>query len=106
MQKKAKLITAGAVVAAVAAGGTSAAVASGAGNDDGNEVPVTGDALDRASAVALDATSGGTVTVTEEGDEDSYYEVEVTRADGSQVDVQLNRDFELVRVEEEGPNDD
>ncbi len=106
MQKKAKLITAGAVDAAVAAGGTSAAVASGAGDDDGNEVPITGDALDRASAVALDATGSGTVTETEEGDEDSYYEVQVTRADGSQVDVQLNQDFELVRVEEEGPNDD
>jgi len=107
MQKRTKIITAGAVVATVAAGGTTAAVASGStGDDDGSEVPITGDALDRASAIALDATGGGTVTETEEGDEDSYYEVEVTRADGSQVDVQLNRDFELVRIEDEGPNDD
>ena len=30
------------------------------------------------------------------GDEESYYEVEVTRADGSQVDVQLDRGFNVV----------
>jgi hypothetical protein len=30
------------------------------------------------------------------GDEESYYQVEVTRADGSQVDVQLDRGFNLV----------
>jgi hypothetical protein len=36
------------------------------------------------------------VTETEVGDEESYYEVEVTRPDGSQVDVQLDRDFNVV----------
>ena len=56
-------------------------------------------ALDRASAAALDHTGGGRVTETEAGDEESYYEVEVTRADGSQVDVQLDRDFRVVGSE-------
>jgi hypothetical protein len=37
------------------------------------------------------------------GDEESYYEVEVTRSDGSQVDVQLDRDFQVVGSE--GDND-
>jgi hypothetical protein len=37
------------------------------------------------------------------GDEDSYYEVEVTRGDGSQVDVQLDRSFQVVGAE--GDND-
>ena len=32
----------------------------------------------------------------EVSDEESYYEVEVTRADGSQVDVQLDRGFNVV----------
>ena len=41
-------------------------------------------------------TGGGTVTGTEVGDEESYYEVEVTKADGSQVDVQLNDNFLVV----------
>ena len=48
------------------------------------------------SAAALDATGGGTVTETETGDEESYYEVEVTNDDGSQVDVQLDRGFNVV----------
>ena len=36
------------------------------------------------------------VTETEEGDEESYYEVELTLDDGSQVDVQLDRDLNVV----------
>jgi uncharacterized membrane protein YkoI len=59
-------------------------------------VALSGNTLDEASAAALKATGGGTVTGTEEGDEESYYEVEVTRDDGSQVDVQLDRDLNLV----------
>ena len=39
---------------------------------------------------------GGKVTETEVGDEDSYYEVEVTLDDGTQVDVQLDEDFKVV----------
>lgn len=36
------------------------------------------------------------MTGTEVGDEESYYEVEVTRDDGSQVDVQLDENFVVV----------
>ena len=36
------------------------------------------------------------MTETEVGDEESYYEVEVTLDDGSQVDVQLDEDFNVV----------
>ena len=39
---------------------------------------------------------GGQVTDTEVGDEESYYEVEVQRDDGTQVDVQLDRAFNVV----------
>lgn len=77
---------------ALAAVGAGVAVATGG---DDNEAPITGPALERASATALQATGGGEVTETEVGDEESYYEVEVTRPDGSQVDVQLDRDFSL-----------
>ena len=49
-----------------------------------------GPALDKASAAALEHTGEGRVTETEVGDEESYYEVEVTLDDGSQVDVQLD----------------
>ena len=46
-------------------------------------------------AAALAHTGGGSVTDTEVGDEDSYYEVEVTLEDGRQVDVQLDDQFNV-----------
>jgi uncharacterized membrane protein YkoI len=85
-----------AAVAVLAVGGAAIAGAAGGGDDGENERAVSGQALDRASAAALDATGGGQVTETEVGDEESYYEVEVTKDDGSQVDVQLDRDFQVV----------
>lgn len=92
MRKKLTLtLAAAATVAGAAAGGV--AVAAGEAED---ERPITGSALERASAAALEHTGGGRVTGTEVGDEESYYEVEVTRADGSEVDVQLDRDFAVV----------
>ena len=66
------------------------------------EVGITGDALASASAAALAAVGGGTVTQTEVGDEESYYEVEVTFADGHQVDVQLDENFALVTTIPDG----
>jgi uncharacterized membrane protein YkoI len=92
------VLIAGTVIAALAVGGVAIAGAAG-GDDDGGERAISGMALDRASAAALDHTGGGRVTETETGDEDSYYEVEVTRDDGSQVDVQLDRDFQVVGSE-------
>jgi hypothetical protein len=111
MEKRTKIaigMAAGVVV--VVAGGAGAAVAAG-GGDDGEE-PITGDALDKASAAALEHTGGGRVTETEVGDEESLYAVEVTLDDGSQVDVQLDEDFDVVgderddAGEDEGPGDD
>jgi uncharacterized membrane protein YkoI len=76
------------------------------GNEDNEapDQPISGGSdLDQASAAALEHTGGGQVTDTEVGDEESYYEVEVTRDDGSQVDVQLDRGFQVVgdEVDEE-----
>jgi uncharacterized membrane protein YkoI len=94
---KKRILIAALAVAALGAGGTAIAGAAGGGDDgDGHDKAITGSALDRASGAALQATGGGKVTETEVGDEESYYEVEVTRADGSQVDVQLDRGFNLV----------
>jgi hypothetical protein len=102
-------LMAGAVMAALAVGGVAIAGAAGGGDDDGGERQISGAALDRARAAALDHPGGGRVTETETGDEESRYEVEVTRGDGSQVDVQLNRDFEVVGSEgdyDRGEDDD
>lgn len=100
-------ITIGAIVAGVAAAAAIGGAVAANTDDDGTEVPITGDALVRASEAALAHTGGGVVTETEEGDEDSYYEVEVTLDDGTQVDVQLDRTFTVVGTEAEtGPDDD
>ena len=107
MNKRTKvaLVGAGAVAAAVA----SAGIASAVGGDD-HEAPITGQALERATAAALEHTGGGKVTETEVGDEESYYEVEVTLPDGTQIDVQLDEQFNVVGdetdSENEGANDD
>jgi len=88
------------VVAASALLGAGAIVGSLDGPDDSDanetETPITGDALAKASAAALAVTGGGTVTGTEVGDEESYYEVEVTLSDGTEVDVQLDESFRFV----------
>ena len=101
---KGALIT-GTVIGALAVGGVAIAGAAGGGDDDGGERAISGTALDRASAAALDHTGGGRVTETETGDEESYYEVEVTRGDGSQVDVQLDRGFQVVGSEGDDDRD-
>ena len=95
-------IAGGAAALLVAGTGAGIAAASGHG-DDGEGRPITGQELDRASATALKETGGGRVTGTEVGDEESYYEVEVTLPGGEQIDVQLDRSFNV--VSSDGDND-
>ncbi len=85
------------VVIVVAALIATAGIALAARNNfDEPQQPITGTALTRASEAALALTGGGRVTETEVGDEDSYYEVEVTLAGGRQVDVQLDKSLSVV----------
>jgi len=102
MTKRRKTLMIGGSVLALAAGGAGVALATGGGDDDGTETAIPSSASDQASAAALQHTGGGEVTETEVGDEESYYEVEVTLDDGSQVDVQLDRDFNVVGDESDG----
>lgn len=102
MKRRTKLLAGGAVVAILAAGTTGIAAAT---IGDDNEDPITGAALEQASAAALAHTGGGRVTETEVGDEDSYYEVEVTLPDGRQVDVQLDESFVVVGDEQDSEDD-
>ncbi|MGQ0520012.1 MAG: PepSY domain-containing protein [Actinomycetota bacterium] len=99
MRRK-KLLIAG-VVAVALGGGTTAGLAAAGG--DGDE-PITGAAYERASTAALEAAGGGRVSDTEVGDEEGHYEVEVTLEDGSQVDVHLDEDFNVLTTE--GDRDD
>ena len=89
-------VAAGVVVVAAAG----AAVASTSGDD--TDRPITGSALEQASAAALEHTGEGRVSDTEVGDEESYYEVEVTLDNGDELDVQLDRSFAGVSDERDG----
>lgn len=94
MERRTHIIIITAAVTAALAIGITGAAAAGGGDD--TEAPITGPDLERAVDVALQHTGGGRATDTEVGDEDSYYEVEVTLTDGRQVDVQLDRAFAVV----------
>ncbi len=106
-----RIVLIAALVVALAALSAGIAIAAGSRDDD---TPITGSALVRASAAALDFTGGGRVTGTEVGDEEGYYEVEVKRADGSQIDVHLDRNFDVLDGaadteapdDQDGPSDD
>jgi uncharacterized membrane protein YkoI len=71
------------------------------GEAEGPDVPITGTALEQAKAAALKVVCEGKdhcsarVTDTEEGDEESYYEVEV-QFNGREIDVQLDEQFVFV----------
>ena len=103
MPKKVAIALGGAVVLTAALAGGAFALN---GDDDGTERPIPAGDLEQATDAALAETGGGTVTGTEIDDEESKYEVEVTLEDGSQVDVQLDENFEVVGSENEGTEDD
>lgn len=109
MKRSMKLTTGAAIgVAAIASAGLAVANASNGEDepdDDATETAISGDALRQASAVALAHTGEGTVTDSEAGDEESYYEIEVTLDNGDQVDVQLDEAFNVVGDEHEGAGD-
>ncbi len=109
MKSRSKFLVVGASALALAAGGGGLAIAGSSGGEDaaeGPDVAITGDPLDQASAAALKHVGEGKVTDTETGDEESYYEVEVSLDNGDQVDVQRDRGFNVVGDETDGPNDD
>ncbi len=94
---KKKLVVIATVV--VTLGAASAGIAVASRDDDATETPITGIDLQKASSAALAHTGGGSVTGTEVGDEESYYEIEVTLDGGGRVDVQLDRTFNVVTSE-------
>jgi hypothetical protein len=102
------LVIAAAVAIVVALGGAGIAYANG--SDSGEQV--TGPDAERAKSAAIAAVGGGTVTDVERDDGDDGFgtggfEVEVRRDDGSQVEVHLDRELNVVgqEADEDGPND-
>ena len=86
--------------------GALAAVTEASGGDD--DQPIRGEALEKCTAAALAEHPGGTVAETEIGDDGAAYGVEIRREDGSQVEVNLNKDCQVIgqEADDEGPNDD
>ncbi len=70
------------------------------------EIPITGTPLEMASAAALAYIGEGRVTDSELGDEEGYYEIEITLNNGNQVDVHLDKNFNVLSTEWEDDNDD
>ncbi len=99
MKRKTMAIIAGASIVGVSIAGAGIATGSSHDDDDATDTPITGVALERASEAALAHLGEGTVTETEDGDEESRYEVEVTLDDGTEVDVQLDEEFNVVGTE-------
>ena len=114
MQRFTKSLLLGAGAIGLALGGFGvASAASGAvnqmppaeGDDDGlgeatdTDTPLTGTDLDQAVTTALQHTGGGEVTETEVGDDGAAYGVEIRLADGSQVEVNLDADFNVIESE-------
>ena len=88
-------VASGILVAAAIAGGATAV----ASNDDGDG-SVTGSQAAHATAAALAATEGGTANSVERDSENgATWEVEVTKPDGTTVDVRLDQSYQVVVIE-------
>ena len=96
MQPKTRWLTGAVAAVALIGVGTGAAVAATSGDD---EEPLTGSNLDKATAAALEETEGG--------DDGADYSVEVRLDDGSQVEVNLDKNFNVIgnEADDDGPND-
>ena len=69
--------------------------------DEEQEIAITGSALEKASNAALAYIGEGRVTDSEVGDEEGYYEIEITLNNKREVDVHLDENFEVLSVEYE-----
>ena len=102
-------IAIGSVAAAAVATIGGIAVA-GNGDDGPASHQYTPEQAEAATEAALEATGGGTANSVETDNEDgATYEVEVTKPDGTTVDVRLDESVEVVVIEgnsEEADSDD
>jgi hypothetical protein len=99
MKTRALKISAGLAGAALLALGA-AAIARATGAFDDGDAQLTGPQADRAKAAALAITGGGRANAVERDSENgATYEVELTKTDGSTVDVRLDENFKLVVIE-------
>jgi uncharacterized membrane protein YkoI len=98
LRSKRVVLPAIAVVAVLAAGGT---VWSATANDD-----LGGSQRDRVGRAAVQAVGGTVMEVETSDDAGAAYEVEVRADDGSEIDVALDQDLNVVSREVEAGDDD
>ena len=100
------LVIAAAVAMLLALGGAGIAYANGGDSEE----QLTGPEAQKAKSAAIAAVGGGTVTEVErdDGNGTGAFEVEVTRDDGSQLEVHLDSKYNVVgqQADEDGPNDE
>jgi hypothetical protein len=103
LRRRTKVAAGIAVLAALAGGGATWAAARG---DD--DKPLTGSERETAIAAALAHTGGGTVIETEVGDDGAAYGVEIRLANGTQVEVELDESFRVIRgaADDDGGGDE
>ncbi len=70
------------------------------------DIAITGNALEQASAAALNYIGEGKVTDSEVGDEEGYYEIEITLDNGQEVDVHLDENFNVLSHESDSGNEE
>lgn len=87
------------IAAVVVLGAISAGIAIAAAGGGGDDTQLTGATLERATDAALRHTSGGAVVETEAGDDGAAYGVEIRRANGTVVEVNLDEDFNVIGQE-------
>jgi hypothetical protein len=88
------------VVAGVVVLALGGAVIAGATGAFGDDAQLKGHQADRAKVAALKLTGGGHANAVErDSEKGAVYEVEVTRPDGSTVDVRLDGKLRLVAVD-------
>ena len=99
------LVIAAAVAMLLALSGAGIAYANGGDSEE----QLSGPEAQKAKSAAIAAVGGGTVSEVErdDGNGTGAFEVEVTREDGSQLEVHLDSDYDVVgqQADEDGPND-
>ncbi|MEU2338438.1 peptidase [Streptomyces sp. NPDC013172] len=87
---------------AQSAGGAEAAGEAGGDTDDKTEPPLTGDIEQKAEAAALTAYPGTVVKSEEDAEKPGMYAVKVKQADGTSIEVYIDKSFKVTDTKKEG----
>jgi hypothetical protein len=95
-----KHIAVGGLILAVSAGGVGVAVAGSPSGD--SQEQVSGAGADKAREAALSYHPGTANSVERDSENGATWEVEVTKPDGTTVDVRLDQTYRVVVIERDG----